>query len=457
MHLLRAMVGRAIQIRYEHDREFQPLRLMNGHQPHDVRVFRERRGQRFLRLPRHVLRQLGDEVGQPERPAALETARLLDHLPQIRQFALAEEFRQQRGIVTGQRHRPLDQLANPQPVLTIAQLHNRRGGERHALPLIVGDLGRLLLGKQARGQTIGVLCQPKQRFVRKREQSTAQCAGQADFVARTDQRSQQVQKVEDLLLGVEGVAADQVVVNPVTPQRLLVQLDVRQRAKQDGDVAGLDRARLQLARAFGIGRADERLAVVEHRANASGDPIGLAATHAPDVFLRRPARRNRPQEFDGRRGRDLRPMRVQRLVVRSQFVPEQRVDELENRRLATKVFAQHQPACLGRRVAQLTKHVGVGAAKTIDRLLVVAHEKQLPAADCLAAQGLDQLDLHAVGILKLVDQQQTDLRRQAAPQRIVRGIDQQGPGPSEQVVEVQRGQFPFSPVVTLARAGGDRQ
>ena len=86
--------------------------------------------------------------------------------------------------------------------------------------------------------------QPEQRFVGEREERAAQHAGQADFVGRAGDGAEQIQHVVDFLLGVEGVAADEVVVETVFAEGFLVQPHVAECAEQDGDVARLGAARL---------------------------------------------------------------------------------------------------------------------------------------------------------------------------------------------------------------------
>ena len=96
---------------------------------------------------------------------------------------------------------------------------------------------------------------------------------------------------------------------------------------------------------------------------------------------------------------------------------EQGVDEIEHRRLAAEIQAT---AAAGPRRASprrsCRKTSRIGAAEAIDRLLVVADEKQLARREAAAAEGLDQLDLQRIGVLEFVDQQQPGLRGQPLPQ-----------------------------------------
>ena len=66
--------------------------------------------------------------------------------------------------------------------------------------------------KQAGVEAAGRVDEPEQRFVGEREERAAQDAGQADFVGRAGDGAEQVQHVVDFLLGVKGVAADEVIV-----------------------------------------------------------------------------------------------------------------------------------------------------------------------------------------------------------------------------------------------------
>ena len=95
---------------------------------------------------------------------------------------------------------------------------------------------------------MAILQQPKQRLVVQTEHRTAEDAGQAHLVARAIERSQQVQQVVDFLLGVEGVAADEIVGDLVASQGLFVVFDVRQRTEQEGEIAGTGGSGRWLAR-----------------------------------------------------------------------------------------------------------------------------------------------------------------------------------------------------------------
>ena len=114
-------------------------------------------------------------------------------------------------------------------------------------------------------------------------------------------------------------------------------------------------------------------------------------------------------------------------------------------------------------LAQPAEHLGIGPAKPVDRLLVVADEEQLAREIIVVAKRLDQFDLEPIGVLELVDQQQPQVRGQPPAKFRTRGLsrfsrrenrtvplfphcllksllapDQQPPGLDQQVVEVQR-------------------
>ena len=253
---------------------------MDRHQPNHVGRFAVGGRQRFVGLPSHELRKMRDEVGQREYARAIETPRLPDQLLKVGQLTLAEELGQQDRVVSGPRQCPADQLRDRQPVLDCPKFTEHLRRELHPLPLVPAQLGRQRLGRQPPRQSVRVSGQPKEALVEQAEQRAPQRAGQAHFVARIFERPQQVQQVVDLLLGVEGMSADQVVVDAVAAQCLFVVVDVGKRAEQQRHVAGADFPGRRLS---GLGRLlveNDLLAGVEHCANSPGDPVGLAAPQA---------------------------------------------------------------------------------------------------------------------------------------------------------------------------------
>ena len=143
------------------------------------------------------------------------------------------------------------------------------------LPLPIFQLLGQFPGEKPRRQPF-LLRKPQERLVQEAEKGTAEHAGQTHLVARAIDRPQQVQQIVDFLLGVEGVSADEVIVDAVAPQGIFVIFHVRQGAKQQGDVALLD---WPDRRPAGLGRLfvpDHLFPGVEHGADAAGDPIGFA-------------------------------------------------------------------------------------------------------------------------------------------------------------------------------------
>ena len=100
---------------------------------------------------------------------------------------------------------------------------------------------RRRVGEQTGVEAAGGVGEPEERFVGEREERAAEDAGEADFVGGAGDGAEQVEDVEDFLLGVERVAADEVVVEAVFAEGFFVDLDVAERAEEDGDVAGLSR------------------------------------------------------------------------------------------------------------------------------------------------------------------------------------------------------------------------
>jgi hypothetical protein len=293
--------------------------------------------------------------------------------------------------------------------------HSARSVE--AIVLRRAELRRQRLGEEPCPQPFLVPRKPEQGLVLQAKQRAAQHAGEAHLVVRAGQGPQQVQQVEDFLLGVEGMSADQVILDAVAPQGFFVEGHVRQRAKEDRDVARPHRADPRPAALRPRRVGDDLLARVEQAANPAGDPLGLAS---PQPLLPAGTGRglfagiHRPQQLDRRQRAGLRAIRLERLVVRAEVVAEQGVDEIQDRRLAAEVQRQRQPAALGGCFLEAAKDVRIGAAEAVDRLLVVPHEKQLPLHHLAAAEGFHQLDLERVGVLEFVDQQQPHVVGQPA-------------------------------------------
>ena len=159
------------------------------------------------------------------------------------------------------------------------------------------------------------LDEPEQRFVGQRKERAAQHAGQAQFVGRAGHRAEQVEHVVDFLLGVKRVAADEVVSQVVFAECFFVQVHVAQRAEQDGDVAQLHGPRLT-----GLPVDDRPLAAARIQqaiaagGRSRGPPRGGLPRPRPSR-VRVLFRRDRPQEFDGRRRGDLRSAGPQRFVA----------------------------------------------------------------------------------------------------------------------------------------------
>ena len=77
-------------------------------------------------------------------------------------------------------------------------------------------------GGQTTGQAGFVLREPEDRFVFERKETAAEHAGETHHVGGTGHGTEQVQEIEDFLLGVESVTADQVVVDAVAAERVFV-------------------------------------------------------------------------------------------------------------------------------------------------------------------------------------------------------------------------------------------
>ena len=209
-----------------------------------MRRFGERGRERFLGLAGDELGELGDEAGEIERAAAVGGAGLFHEFLQVGEFAVAEEFGQERGVVAGagecfaeergDRDRGLCGCGEAASVWAAATTLIRSSVE---------SCVRWIGGEEAVVERAAGFDEPVQRFIGERKEGAAEDAGEADFVGRAGDGAEQIEDVEDFLLGVKGVAADDVVVEAIVAEGGFVDVDVAQRAEQDGDVAELERAR----------------------------------------------------------------------------------------------------------------------------------------------------------------------------------------------------------------------
>ena len=106
--------------------------------------------------------------------------------------------------------------------------------------------------------------------------------------------------------------------------------------------------------------------------------------------------------------------------------------------LAAEVERQRQPAGFVDFAREVRGRLWrLGAAEAIDRLLEVADEEQPAGVEAVAAEGFDEVDLQLVGVLKLVDEQQSQVVGEALAEVGVVGVGEQAVGVGEQVVEIE--------------------
>ena len=283
---------------------------MDAHQPHHVDRLRVGRRQRLVGLPGDELRKLRDEVVQRENARLVEAPRLVDELPQVGQFPLAQELGQQHGVVPGPRQRLLEQPGDGHAVLHRPQARpasRRRTRTRWACS--APNSARQFLGQQPCRQTLRMIA-PARRASRPtaRTAGSASAPDQAHLVVRIGQRPQQVHHVVDFLLGIKGMAADQVIVDSPAPQGLLIVRHVGQGAEQAGRCRRAARRGRPLPARPRRFLPHDFLARVQHGAEPPGDPVGLA----PPLPLGRGQfraphpRRRRPLPLPARRPRGTR-------------------------------------------------------------------------------------------------------------------------------------------------------
>src|SRR6185295_797087 len=113
------------------------------------------------------------------------------------------------------------------------------------------------------------------------------------------------------------------------------------------------------------------------------------------------------------------------------------IEEIDQLRLTAKVEwqgNQHAARSL-QRFRRPAKHIHVCAAKAIDRLLSVAHDKQICACAGVQDERLQQVSLQPVSVLELVDKKEFVTLRSALQYF---GSLQKCERPQLQVVEIER-------------------
>ena len=117
----------------------------------------------------------------------------------------------------------------------------RAGGDDFGL-FFAGEFVRRFGGEEAGVEAAAPARRARRGIHRQGEKGAAEDAGEADFVGSAGDGAEQIEDVEDFLLGVEGVAADEVVVETLFAERFFVEADVAEGAEEDGDVAGFEAA-----------------------------------------------------------------------------------------------------------------------------------------------------------------------------------------------------------------------
>ena len=146
-------------------------------------------------------------------------------LLQVGELAFAEEFGEQHGVVAGAGERGVEQRGDRHAVFDRAEMARALRRRRRLSRASSGESSRRQrFGEQAGVEAAGGVGEPEQRFVGEREERAAEDAGEADFVGGAGDGAEQVEHVEDFLLGVERVAADEVVVEAVFAEGFFVEL-----------------------------------------------------------------------------------------------------------------------------------------------------------------------------------------------------------------------------------------
>ncbi len=129
--------------------------MVNRHQADDVGCFGKRGGERFLRLARDELRELGNEAIEIDRAALVGEASAFEQLIEVGQFAVAQEFAEEDGVVAGAIECGVEQIGDRDAVFDGAEMANRGGGGDDFGSFFGGELRWRLIGEQAGVEGVG--------------------------------------------------------------------------------------------------------------------------------------------------------------------------------------------------------------------------------------------------------------------------------------------------------------
>ena len=249
-------VQAAAEVGDRDDRELQALRRVNGHHPDAVVALGLHRRHALALVAAGALGRQGEEAGEVAALVALVLAREPHQLADVRHSPRAAVAGDQPEVVAERRHGPLDQRLEGQEGRLRAQ-HRQRLAEAPQCGVVVrSDLvePRLLvlgwLGAVAEApvehrpdvtRAIALVAcraaQQPERVGARGDREAAERAEQALVVERVRDHAEQPDQILDLLLGPVAAPAHHERLQPRPPQRLLVRVDVREGAQQDGDVA----------------------------------------------------------------------------------------------------------------------------------------------------------------------------------------------------------------------------
>ena len=400
---------------------------MDRHQPHRVERLALDRRLRLARLARARPRAPGDQLQervQVRAVGALVLAGQAHQLAHVRQPALTPGHRQDGQVVAGQLDDPVDQRLDRCPPRRPPLHREPLGKPSQPLPRRQVEPVERAVGlaehspwiDPSRARHRG---QDHQRVGRHPDQRRGQHRVERLLGAGVGQRLEVADHVDHLRVGPVAAPADHVGGNPPLLERALVDPQVGGGAREQHDVAG------------GGGPAGKQ------PLQPAGERARLG--HAP----RRPEPLHRPvgplvghQQFDerlvgGRCVRHRRSPRPERPELLAQRALEHAVDHLQDLRTGAEVGVQRGArAHRGQRGAPLLEQLNLGVPEAVDRLLGVADHEQV-----VLRERLDQVELHAVGVLELVDHDPGKPRPVALAQLGVRA--QELPGLELEVLEVE--------------------
>ncbi len=423
-------VGRtlvAARVGNDHDLELEPLRRVDGEQPHGIRALLLRNRLELLGADGFLVADEADEAFQVRAAQLLVRAREPRELAQVRVAAAAVPLREHGEVVVvlgdDLLAETLERQARQCPDEPLVALEERADQLRVAFV----ELGRqaLLDSREERPLRRGASDQ-HERVVRDADERRREHGDERLVVVAVLQQQHVREEVHDLLLAEVPAAGRAIRRQARLPQLLLVRVRVGARSEKQHDLARCRRS------------------LVDELANAARDVLRL---RAPPVHARVRVRLLLgDQELDGVAEDGVRELAggSERLEAVAELVLEQVVDRREHLGARAVVADEREPAAL--RLPPLAEDLHVRVPEPVDRLELVADEEELRPGRTVGDE-VDQLALEPVRVLELVDHDRREAQVLALADPLVRA--EEVARVELQVLEVEH---PLAPLRRFVRA-----